>query len=309
MDFSVVGIDVSKDGLDVHVLPSSEKFAVARNTEGLDRLIERIRLLDVGAIGVEATGGFEKVVAAALAAAGLPVLVLNPAQIRHYAQALGQRAKTDPIDAAVIARFVSDTKPEVRPVPDEQTRLLAELVTRRRQIIQMMIAERQREPHLPLHLKKSVARLIKALEKELNALDAALEETVRGSPVWREKEQLLTSVPGVAETTARTLLANLPELGTLDRRQIASLAGLAPFTQRSGKWRGKSMIAGGRPSVRAALFMCAMSASRYNPVLRAFYERLLAAGKRKMVAQIAVARRLLAMLNAIVRDRRPWQPA
>jgi transposase len=235
-------------------------------------------------------------------------LVLNPAQIRHYAQALGQRAKTDPIDAAVIARFVADTKPEIRPVPDEQTRLLAELVTRRRQIIQMMTAERQREAHLPSNLKKSVARLIKALDKELNALDAALDETVRGSPVWRAKEELMASVPGVAETTARTLLAILPEIGSLNRRQIASLGGMAPFTRRSGKWRGKSMIGGGRPNVRAALFMCAMSASRHNPVLRAFYQRLLAAGKGKMVAQIAVARRLLTILNAIVRDQRPWQP-
>lgn len=157
MEFSIVGVDVSKDSLDVHVLPSGESFAVARNAEGLDRLIERIRLLNVGAIGVEATGGFEKVVAAALAGAGLPLIVLNPAQIRHYAQALGQRAKTDSIDVAVIARFVFDTKPEVRPVPDEQTRLLTELVTRRRQIIQMMVAERQRQPHLPVHLKKKAS--------------------------------------------------------------------------------------------------------------------------------------------------------
>lgn len=309
MDFTVVGIDVSKDRLDVHLLPSGESFSVARNAKGLEVLIERMRSCHARAIGLEATGGFEKVVAAALAGASLPVVVLNPAQIRHYAQALGKRAKTDPIDAEVIARFIADTKPEIRPLPDADTRLLSELVTRRRQIIHMMTAERQREPHLPSPLKKSVVRLVKALEKELNALDDALDEAVRGSPVWREKEDLLTSVPSVAETAARTMLAGLPELGTLNRRQIASLVGLAPFTRRSGKWRGKSMIAGGRSNVRAVLFMCAMSASRHNPVLRTFYQRLLAAGKNKMAAQIAVARRLLTILNAIIRDRKPWQPA
>ena len=307
MDFTVVGIDVSKDRLDVHVLPCGEVFSVARDAEGLDAAVGRIRSLHARAIGIEATGGFEKVVAAALAGAGLPVIVLNPAQVRHYAQALGKRAKTDPIDAAVIARFVADTKPEIRPLPDQQTSLLAELVRRRRQILQMMTAERQREPLLPSHLQKSVARLIKALEKELNALDVALDESVRGAPVWREKEDLLVSVPGVAQVTARTLLAELPELGTLGRHQIASLVGLAPFTRRSGKWRGKSMIGGGRSGVRAVVFMCAMSAARHNPVLKVFYQRLLAAGKSKMVAQIAVARRLVTMLNAIIRDHKPWQ--
>ena len=310
MDTIVVGIDVSKDRLDVHVHPAGESFAVARNAEGLDALIARIASLQAAAVAVEATGGFETVVAAALGGAGLPVIVVNPAQVRAFAKALGKRAKTDPIDAAVIARFVAATKPEIRTLPDADTRLLADLVTRRRQIIQMMVAERQRERHLPSrHLKKSVARLLKALEKELNALDQDIGDTVRGSPAWREKEDLLKTVPGVGNIVARTLLAELPELGRLDRREIASLAGLAPWTRQSGKWRGKSFTGGGRSSVRAALFLSAMVAAKHNPLLKAFHQRLITAGKPKMVALIAVPRKLLTILNAIIRDNRPWQTA
>jgi transposase len=310
MDATVVGIDVSKDRLDIHVHPSGEAFGVGRNAEGLDALIDRLKPLGPSAVAVEATGGFETVVAASLGAAGLPVIVVNPAQVRAFAQALGQRAKTDPIDAGVIARFVVAAKPEIRPLPDEATRLLADLIARRRQIIQMIVAERQRERRQSvLRLKKSIARLLKALEKELNAVDEDIGDTVRGSPVWCEKEDLLKSVPGVGETTARTLLAELPELGTLDRRQVASLVGLAPFTRQSGQWRGKSFISGGRASVRSAIFMSAMVAMRHNPTLSAFHQRLIAAGKPKMVALIAVARKLLTILNAILRDKTPWQTA
>jgi transposase len=310
MEATVVGIDVSKDQLDVHVHPVGDCFAVSRNAEGLDALIARIVPLCVQAVAVEATGGFETVVAASLGAAGLPVIVVNPAQVRAFARALGKRAKTDPIDAAVIARFVEATKPEIRPLPDADTRLLADLVARRRQIIQMMVAERQRERQLPTsQLKKSAARLIKALEKELNVLDEGIDESVRGSPVWCEKEDLLKSVPGVGNVTARTLLAELPELGALTRREIASLAGLAPWTRQSGKWRGKSFTGGGRTAARTSLFMAALVAARHNPVLRAFHQRLIAAGKPKMVAIIAVARKLLTILNAILRDKSPWQTA
>lgn len=309
MDAVIVGIDVSKDKLDVHVRPGGESFVVARNADGLDELIVRLKFLSPSAIGVEATGGFEQVVAAALAGAHLPVVVVNPAQVRAFARALGQRAKTDPIDAAVIAHFIEATKPSVRPLPDEQTALLAELVSRRRQIIQMLVAERQREQHpLSWAMKKSLARLIKALEKELNALDEGIDEALRSSEAWQEKQDLLKSVPGVGNITARTLLAEMPELGTLDRRQIAALAGLAPYAQRSGKWRGKSFIAGGRKSVRAVLYMAAMTAARANPVLRDFYQQLLAKGKSKILAQIAVARKLLTILNAILRDKKPWTP-
>lgn len=310
MDTIVVGIDVSKDRLDVHVHPAGESFAVGRNAEGLEALIARLGPLKARAVAVEATGGFETVVAASLGAAGLPVIVVNPAQVRAFARALGKRAKTDPIDAAVIARFVEATKPEIRALPDAETRLLADLIARRRQIVQMIVAERQRERQMPsLHLRKSAARLVKALEKELNVLDESIDDSVRGSPVWREKEDLLQSVPGVGNVTARTLLAEMPELGSLTRRQIASLAGLAPWTRQSGKWHGKSFTGGGRTSVRTVLFMAALSAKRCNPLLKAFHQRLIAAGKPKMVAVIAVARKLLTVLNAIIRDQRPWQPA
>jgi transposase len=310
MEMVCVGIDVSKDRLDVHVLPEAIAFAVARDGKGVAELIARLRPLGPRVVAVEATGGFETVVAAALAGAGLPLVVVNPAQVRHYAQAIGKRAKTDPIDAALIARFAHDTKPEVRPLPDEATQLLADLVARRRQIIEMIVAEKNRERRTAVkRIKKSIARLIAALEKELAEIDAEIDTGVRGSPAWREKEDLLASVPGVGSVTARALIAELPELGSLDNKRIASLAGLAPYTRQSGQWKGKSMIGGGRKSVRSALFLAALVASRHNPVLKDFRDRLVATGKPKMVAVIAVARKLLTILNAILREKKPWQPA
>jgi transposase len=230
--------------------------------------------------------------------------------VRAFAKAIGQRAKTDPIDAAVIAHFVEATKPEVRELPDEATRLLADMVARRRQIVEMIGAERQREKRITVRrLRDSIARLVKALEKELVDLDREIGDAVRGSPAWRAKEDLLVSVPGVGPIIARTLIAELPELGQLSRKEIAALAGLAPFTRQSGQWRGKSFIGGGRTAVRTVLFMGAMVAMRHNPVLKAFFERLIAAGKPKMVVLIAVARKLLTILNAILRDNRAWQHA
>jgi transposase len=309
MDALYVGIDVSKDRLDVHVQPSGESFSVARDSEGLAALIARLHPLAPRLIAVEATGGFEIIVAASVGGAGLPLAVVNPAQVRHYAQALGKRAKTDKVDAEVIARFAEATKPEPRPLPDEATQLLADLVARRRQIIVMMVAERQRATRLPKRLKKSCERVIRMLEKELAELDREIDTSVRGSPAWREKEDLLASVPGIGTITARTLIAELPELGQLDRRKIASLVGLAPFTRQSGKWRGKAFISGGRGSVRAALFIATLSATRHNATIRTFYRRLLAAGKPKMVAMIACMRKLLTILNAVARDQKPWQTA
>lgn len=310
MEKVTVGIDVSKDRLDIAVRPGGEVFVVERNAAGLDGLVERLRPLAPHLVALEATGGFETVVAAALSAAGLPLVVVNPAQIRSFAKALGRRAKTDPIDAAVIAHFAEATAPEPRPLPDDATQLLADLVTRRRQIVAMLVAERQREKRATAkRLKKSIARLIKALEKELKSVDTDIGEAVRGSPVWREKEDLLASVPGVGPVIARTLIAEMPELGRLDRKQVAALAGLAPWTRQSGQWRGKSFIGGGRTSVRCVLFVGAMTATRHNPILKAFFDRLVAAGKPKMVAFIAVARKLITILNAIIRDQKPWQNA
>ena len=310
MDAIYVGIDVSKDRLDVHVRPGGEAFAVARDGKGLEELIGRLRARSVTLIAVEATGGFETIVAAAVGGAGLPLVVVNPAQVRHFAQALGKRAKTDPIDAAVIALFAEAVKPPLRALPDEAQRLLAELVARRRQIIEMIVAERQREKHAGnVRVRKSILRHIKVLEKEIPEIDNDIGTLVRGSPAWREKDDLLVSVPGIGKVLSRTVLAEIPELGNLTRREIASLVGLAPFTRASGHWKGKSMIGGGRTAARAALFLAALVASRYNPALKIFYQRLLALGKPKMVALIAVARKLLTILNAMLRDKRKWQHA
>ena len=308
MDAIVVGIDVSKERLDVAVRPAGETFAVSRDAEGLDALIAKLTPLAPRAVAVEATGGYETVVAASLAAAGLAIVVVNPAQVRSFAQALGKRAKTDPLDAGVIAHFVEATRPQIRPLPDEETRLLADLVARRRQIVAMIVAERQRQKRLTnRRLQKSIARLLAALQKELSSLERDIDETVRGSPAWREKEDLLASVPGVGKTIARTLIAELPELGTLDRRKVAALVGLAPWTRQSGKWKGKSFIGGGRADVRSTLFLGAMVAARRNPDLKAFRDRLVAAGKPKLVALVATARKLLTILNAILRDQKPWR--
>lgn len=306
---TTVGIDVSKDRLDVFVHPSGERLAVGNDPAGLEALVERVQALGVDGIGLEGTGGLEKLAVATLAAAGLPVLVLNPAQVRHYAQAEGKRAKTDRIDAAVIARFLAATKPELRPLADADTVLLGELMARRRQLVGMLVAEKSRHARAPGRVKTSIARIIKALNDELRALDDDLDTTIRSTPVWRDKENLLASVPGIGKIIARTLLAELPELGTLDRRAIAALAGLAPFTRQSGRWRGKSLIGGGRSEPRAALFIGAMVASRHNPVLRTFTTRLVNAGKPKRLALIACARKLLTILNAIIRDQKPWQTA
>ena len=310
MDAIVVGIDVSKDRLDVALRPSGESFAVARDTAGLSELLGRLKPLAPMAIGLEATGGYETVVVATLAGANLPVVVINPAQVRAFARALGKRAKTDPLDADVIAHFVEATKPAVRPLPDADIRHLADLVARRGQIIDMMVAERQRQKRLTAkRLQKSIARLLAALQKELSALETDIDDAVRGSPAWREKEDLLASVPGVGKIVARTLIAELPEIGTLDRRRIAALAGLAPWTRQSGQWKGKSSIGGGRARVRSALFMAAMVGARHNPALKVFRDRLVAAGKPRIVALVATARKLLTILNAIVRDGKAWKEA
>ena len=306
----VVGIDVSKDWLDIHVVPSGQSFRLCNDDAGVVALANRLTAVGPDAVALEATGGYERLAAAGLGSAGLPVLIINPAQVRAYANALGQRAKTDPVDAQVIARFVVATQPELRPLRDEAAQALLQLVTRRRQIMQMIVAEQNRARQITeRRTQKSIKRLLAALRRELQSLDADLDDQIRTSPLWRVREKLLTSVPGVGPTTARILIAELPELGRLDRRQIAALAGLAPFTRQSGKWRGKSFIGGGRSHVRAALFMAALVAIRHNPVLRAFRDRLVANGKPKIVAVIAVMRKLITILNAIVRDNKPWQNA
>ncbi len=310
MDRIFIGVDVAKDRLDVHVLPSNEAFAVARDGEGLASLGERLKELRPELVVMEATGGFERIAAAALVGARLPVAVVNPRQIRDFARALGKLAKTDAIDAAVIATFAERVRPEPRPVPDAQAEALGELVVRRRQLVEMMVAERNRKHQLTQRrLVKSVERLLAVLQKELSALEADIDDAVRGTPAWRENDELLQSVPGIGDTVARTLIAELPELGRLDRKKIAALVGVAPMNRDSGSMRGKRMIRGGRASVRSALYMAALSAARCNPPVAAFYRRLRAAGKPPKLALTACIHKLLTILNAILRDRRPWQIA
>lgn len=310
MEQVFVGIDVAKDRLDVHVRPSGDAFAVARDSEGVAALVERLAGLKPWLIVLEATGGFETVVAGALAAMDLPLAVMNPRQIRDFARSVGRLAKTDTLDAEIIALFAERVRPEPRPIPSEQARTLAELIARRRQVVDMMTMERNRRHALTRkRLIKSVDRLLAVLQKELSSLEQDLDETIRGTPAWREKEELLTSVPGVGNTVARTLLADLPELGQLGRRQIASLVGVSPFNRDSGQFRGKRTIWGGRAKVRAMLYMGALVASRHNPVLSAFCQRLIAQGKQRKLALTAVMRKLLVILNAIIRDETPWQNA
>ena len=305
-----VGIDVSKDRLDVHMLPSGEAFAVARDGKGLESLVERLTALDVSLIVLEATGGFETTVAAGLIGDGLPLAVVNPRQIRSFAKALGRLAKTDAIDAEVIALFADKVRPQARPLPTSDARALGALVGRRRQIVEMIGMEANRRRHAAdKRLAKTIDRHLAFLEKELAAVDADIDTDVRGSPAWREMEDLLASVPGVGPVTARTLIAELPELGDLDRRKLAALVGVAPFNRDSGAWRGHRMIGGGRTSVRNVLDMAALAAIRHNPLVRATYQRLVNRGRPKKVAIIACLRQLLTILNAIVRTKSPWKIA
>ena len=304
------GIDISKDSLDVHVIPDGVSFSVSRDDKGLEELAARLLPMAPQLVAMEATGGFETMVAAALNSRGLPGVVVNPAQVRHFAQALGKRAKTDPIDAAVIAAFAEAVRPKTRLLPDAETLALSELMARHRQLTEMLKAERAREMRAASKRAcQSIRRVIATLKAELESLDADIDKTIRASAAWQVRVDLLQSVPGVGPTTARTLLAELPEIGSLSRREIAALAGLAPWTRQSGQWKGRSMIGGGRTTVRTSVFMAALVASRHNPVLKAFRDKLVQAGKPKIVAIIAVARKLLTILNAIVREQKKWQTA
>jgi transposase len=303
-----IGIDVSKARLDAALRPGNESFSVNNDQRGIATLIKQLKRPRVSRVVLEASGGYEIAAASELAAAGLPVAVVNPRQVRDFARALGQLAKTDAIDARVLAHFAELIQPETRPLPDAQSRELMALVARRRQVIEMLTAESNRHGRAAANLNRGIAAHIRWLRKQLTELDDALEQAIRRSPVWAEKARLLRSVPGVGSVTVTTLLAHLPELGTLSRRKIAALVGVAPFNHDSGKVRGSRAIWGGRAQVRAVLYMCALVAARRNPVLREFYARLRAAGKKPKVALTACMRKLLIMLNAIVRQQLPWNP-
>jgi len=307
MDRTFVGVDVSKDRLDVHIEPAGEAFAVARDASGLASLLDKLRQAAAAVIAVEATGGFETVLVAHLAEAGLPVAVVSPDRVRAFAKASGERAKTDRIDAALIARFAVALRPPVRPLAQKETRELADLIARRRQIVAMLVAERQRHRRASeRRTRRSIERLVTALERELSACEADIATAVQNAPLWRERDELLQTAPGIGPTIARTLIAELPELGSLNRKQIAALVGLAPFTRQSGQWRGKSFIGGGRAAVRAALFMGATVAAKHNPKIKTFFERLLDKGKPWKLAITACARKLLTILNAMVMTGQPW---
>jgi len=310
MDHLFVGLDVAKDHLDGHVRPSGEDFVVTHDEAGLTQLVARLRAIGPTLVVLEATGGYGATVAATLASASLPVAVVNPRQIRDFARATGMLAKTDTLDARVIARFGEAVRPAVRPLPTEHAERLGELVARRRQLVEMLGAETNRRHQTrDRGLRRRIDAHITWLERALRDLETDLHDTIRSSPAWRETENLLTSVPGVGPITASTLIAELPELGRLDRRQIAALVGVAPFNQDSGTLRGRRMIRGGRSPVRRVLYMATLVATRHNPALAAFYQRLRASGHPTKVALIAALRKLLTILNAILRDRRPWQPA
>jgi transposase len=302
-----VGIDVAKARLDIALRPTEEHWQVANTEAGIAALLARLRPLAPALIVLEASGGWERLVAATLAAAGLPVAVVNPRQVRDFAKAIGQLAKTDALDAAVLAHFAAVVQPSPRPLPDADAQALAAVVARRRQVLTMLTAERQRLGAARPPVRGRVQAHITFLEQELADLDDELGRTIQASPLWRETEELLRSVPGVGPVVARTLLADLPELGHLDRKQIGALVGLAPLTCDSGTRRGRRIVWGGRGQVRSALYMAALAAMRHNPVIRTFYTRLLADGKPKMVALTACMHKLVIILNAIIRRRTPWQ--
>lgn len=309
MEHTFVGADIAKDQVDVHIRPTDERVQFSRDEAGLAGLVARLQHLGPRLVVLEATGGYEIPVAAALASAGVPVAVVNPRQIRDFARATGQLAKTDALDARIMARFAEVVQPAVRPLPTAAAQALGDLVARRRQLIEMLGAERNRHQQArDPQLQRRIATHVRWLTKALAELDTTLADTIRSSPIWRERDNLLQSVPGIGDVTAYTLLADLPELGRLDRRKIAALVGVAPMNRDSGHWRGRRTIAGGRPAVRSVLYMATLTAVRFNPVIAHFYQRLTAAGRPKKVALTAAMRKLLTILNAMLRDQRPWQP-
>jgi transposase len=301
-----VGIDVSKAGLDVAVRPVGNREFVANDAAGIEILLQRLRELQPALIVLEATGGVERAVTRALASAEFPVVVINPRQVRDFAKATGQLAKTDTIDAAVLARFGEAVRPALRPLPDEVTWELRAVVTRRRQITEMIVAETNRLSGASKGVRKRINAHLRWLEAELKRADKDLDQSIRQSPIWRENEDLLRSVPGMGPVISRTLLAELPELGRLNRKQIAALVGVAPLNRDSGTLRGRRSIWGGRATVRAALYMGALVASRRNAMIQTFYRRLRNAGKAPKVALVACMRKLLTILNAMIKHKTHW---
>jgi transposase len=299
-----VGIDISKDQLDVHVLPDNMEFSCTRDEKGLRLLVKSLKEISPVLIVLKATGGYQNFVAAGLGAALLPFSVVNPARIRHFARAIGKLAKTDALDAYVIARYAEAIKPEPQTLPREEQTFMKELINRRRQLVKMRTAEKN---HLSAvstaSLRARIKSFLKKIDEEITAINDDLDAAIRSCPDWSERDQLLQSVPGVGPNTSRTLLSDLPELGTLNRQKIASLVGVAPMNRDSGLMRGKRKITGGRPSVRNMLYMATVASLRFNPKIGPFYRRLREAGKPAKVAIVAAMRKLLIMLNAILKSK------
>ena len=302
-----VGIDVAKAQLDVAVRPVDEGWVVSNDDAGVRQLVSRLKTLEPVIVVLEASGGIELPLVASMAVEELPVVVVNPRQVRDFARATGKLAKTDSLDAAVLAHFGEAVKPPVRPLRDAETQALNSLAARRHQVMSMIVSEKNRLGTAATAVCPRIEAHIEWLQRELDDLDRDLRQTLRQSPVWREKDDLLRTVPGVGEQVSLTLLAYLPELGALDRRQIAALVGVAPFNRDSGTMRGRRTIWGGRARVRAALYMGALVATRHNPVIKDFYLRLLAAGKPKKVALTACMRKLLVILNSMLKHRSAWR--
>jgi len=306
-ELTFIGIDVAKTRLDVAIRPTDRQWQVAYSEKGIQELVEQITELKPTLVLLEASGGLELPMVAALAVSNLPVVVVNPRQVRDFARATGKLAKTDALDAQVLAHFAEAIRPLPRSLPDTETQSLTALVARRNQVMGMLVAEKNRLRTSRPPVSQRIQLHIDWLEQELDEIDRGLKEMLRNSPVWREKENLLRTVPGVGPQLAVSILAYLPELGTLNRKRIAALVGVAPFNRDSGTLRGKRAVWGGRSRIRAALYMAALVASRHNPVISAFYQRLLAAGKAKKVALTACMRKLLVILNAMLKHHSSWQ--
>jgi transposase len=302
-----VGIDVSKDTLDVCAYPTQDTFRVPNSPDGLGELIKRLKPIEPQLIVFEATGGYETLAVSSLAVAGLPVVVVNPRQIRDFAKSIGRLAKTDVIDAGVIARFASAVRPELRPLKDSPSQELTGLVTRRRQIVDMIVAETNRLNAATRRNRRDIQAHIRWLQKRQDQIDDEIKRNIKNSPLWRTTDQILQSASGVGPATSAMLISCVPELGQLNRKKIACLIGVAPLNRDSGRFKGRRMIWGGRAQVRAVLYMSTLSAIRFNPIIRQFYQRLRGAGKCFKVTMVACMRKLLIILNAMVRNQTKWR--
>jgi transposase len=301
-----VGIDISKDQLDIAVRPTNERNRFANTDEGVDLLVQTLKAFQPALIVMEATGSYHRLVLGRLVAAGLPAIAINPRQARDFARAIGRLAKTDAIDADVLAEFGEKIRPEFRAIATEATQQIEAICTRRRQLVSMLAAEKNRIHTAPSSMRTVINKHIQWLEKHIQQLEKDLDKQIRSTPAWRDKDDLLRTCKGIGPITSHTMLACLPELGTLNRGQIAALVGVAPFNNDTGKYRGRRHVQGGRADVRSVLYMATLTAIRFNAPIRAFHQRLIDAGKLKKVAITACMRKLLTILNAMVRTNKPW---